>query len=75
MNMISVFDFEKVLKKTVDSLKEDTDEITLERLEYELTGAYFSVDAGDMHPMLFECNVIRRYDFVMKMIVKNRIGL
>lgn len=70
MKSISVSDFENVLKKTVDALKKDTDKITLERLEYELTAAYLHVDVDNMHPMLFESNIVRRYTFVMNMISK-----
>ena len=70
MKSISVSDFENVLKKAVDALKKDTDKITLERLEYELTAAYLHVDVGNMHPMLFEVNIVRRYTFVMDMISK-----
>lgn len=75
MKPISVSDFENVLKKTVDALKKDTDKNTLERLAYELTDAYLHVDVGDMHPMLFEVNIVRRFIFVHEMIFKNNIGL
>lgn len=75
MNKISVSDFENILKKVVDvlrndTLKNDADKIVLERLSYELTHSYFNVDVGDMHPMLFEVNIVRRYTFVMNMIAK-----
>ena len=72
--MITIQKFEEILKKTLDTLQTTSDYKTLDRLEYELTDAYVTVD-NDMNPILFELKVTSKYQFVMKMIFNKKFGI
>lgn len=72
--MITIQKFEEILKKTLDTLQTTSDYKKLDRLEYELTDAYLTVD-NDMNPILFEFKVTSKYQFVMKMIFNKKFGI
>ena len=72
--MITIQKFEEILKKTLDTLQTTSDYNKLDKLEYELTDAYVTVD-NDMNPILFELKVTSKYQFVMKMIFNKKFGI
>jgi len=72
--MITIQKFEEILNKTLDTLQTTSDYNKLDKLEYELTDAYVTVD-NDMNPILFELKVTSKYQFVMKMIFNKKFGI